>query len=97
MVKSKRVKKIQTKEEVINDLKNEFKTNEEIHEKNKEQHKVQVQIGLIKMGLPPARMYDSVLGELQFSVKELKLKIDSKFEILTPFFGYESTPDWRAL
>ena len=90
-------KKESEKNKTIEDLKKEFKDNEEIRKKNKEQYKLQVQMGMIKKGLPPNQMYDTLLQTIEGDIKELKMKLDTKFETINPVFQFQSMPEWGAL
>ena len=85
------------KKERIEEIGKELKANEEILAKNKNQYKLQVQMGLIRKGFPPNMMYDSLLEKLGIEIEEMNIKLDSKFEVVHPMFRFQSEPRWRAI
>ncbi len=79
-------------------LQEELKNNDELLKKNKGQHTIMVQIGMIKRGYPQnGIMYDSMIEDGEFNIEELKMKIDSEFLVANPQFHYQEKSEWMNL
>ena len=79
----------------IEELQQEFEEKSAIYKKNKEQHNIQVQLGLFEMGYPrTSPMYSTTLSRLGFDIKEEKIKLKYEFLALNPMHAYETDPEF---
>lgn len=79
----------------IEELSNELKAIDEVQKKNKEQYKLQVQIGLYGKGYPQGSpMYDTLLDKMKLEVEGLQIQIDSGYKTTYPDFEFQRHPRW---
>lgn len=83
------------RQERIKELREELIKNDEILKKNKENHTIQVQMGLWKKGYPQSSpMYDTLIEKMEYDIKEFKIKLDSGFNVVNPTFAFQQDPRW---
>ncbi len=83
----------------VDSLKAELKANDERLKRNKEEHTVMVQIGLIQKKAYPETglIYDKFLETTEFGLANMKMKIDSGYKVLNPQYEFQKTPGWVNL
>lgn len=96
MTKSRKRKEI-SKAKQIEALRKELIANDDIFRKNKDQHNIQVQIGMINRGFPQQTMYDSFIDNMKFQIKEAELKLKTKFRVLNPVYEFQKDQQWIDL
>lgn len=93
---SNTIRKETKKNKQIKALKEELKNGEEVYKRNTEQENIQIQAALYGAGYPKgAPMWDVLLDNLDSDQKELKMKIDSGFAVVSPVFLYQTSDEWQ--
>ena len=78
------------REKKIQDYMTELRRNDEMLKKNKEEHRMQVQIGLHKKGLPPGSpMFDTLLEKMKMDIEVEQIKVDLGFKCINPVFEFQ--------
>ena len=86
-------------ENKVNSLQEELKTKDALLKRNKDEHVVAVQIGLIQKKSYPETglIYDKFLETAKFGLDNMKFKIDSGYKVMNPIYEFQKNPEWIKL
>ena len=83
----------------VKEIKEEIDKNDQVHKRNKENFKVQVQVSLIQhAGYNPNNpMYDTFLERMEVDMTNTNFQLDSKMKVINPQYEYQTNPKWVEL
>ncbi len=83
----------------IKALQEEIKAKDALFKRNKDEHVVAVQIGLIQKKSYPETglIYDKFLETAKFGLDNMKFKIDSGYKVMNPIYEFQKNPEWIKL
>ncbi len=92
------MRKERKRNKLVKDMKEELERNNKLLERNKAHPRIPIQVSLKRdHGYGGSMMYDDALKKLSLDIKESKLKLESKFELVNPIFKFQYDPHWRAI
>ena len=92
------MRKDRKRNKLVKDLKKEYTDKNELLKRIKEHPRVQVQVILKRdYGYGGSMMFDDALDKLSLDIKESKLKLETKFQVINPILEFQTKPEWRAI
>lgn len=86
------------KKKQVEALLKELNDSDDVYKRNKENHRVQVQAGLVRRHYPQTgKMYDLLLEDIKEEIAINQVKIDTGMQVIHPVFAFEASKIWADL
>ncbi len=94
---SNKLRKDVKRNKLVKDMREEYKSKEQLLKRIKDHPRVQVQVILkSEYGYGGSMIYDDALAKLSLDIKATELELGTKFEVINPVFSFQTFPEWRA-